>query len=105
LEGVGIQGEVSPNKVPNELNYLSLEYFASHPNASLEDFAEDLLKDFFGRKAPASRLHEYLRMNNAASMKKTLKEIREIQAHQTDKRVNERWQWLRDEIAQRYFAA
>ncbi len=103
LEGIGIQGEVSPRVVPNELNYLALVYFSTHPNHNLEDFAENVLTDFFGRAAPASSLLEYLGIGNPFSAK-TLQEVKALYTHQADGEAKERWRWLLSQVRTRCFS-
>ncbi len=106
LEGIGIQGEVSPGIVPNELNYLALGYFSSYPNAGLEQYAEDILRELFGGTVSASNLVRYLRMEDHSAIKENLKEIKEAQIkeeNQTDSTIRRRWNWLLFENQRRYF--
>lgn len=48
LEGVVIEGEASPERIPAHLNYLALSFFSDQPEASLEDFAVASLADLCG---------------------------------------------------------
>jgi len=106
LEGIGIQGEMPPEIVPNELNYLALGYFSLHPNADLEEYAEDILRDLFGGTVSASSLVRYLRMEDHSTIKENLKEIKEAQYREenlTDSTIRKRWTWLLFENQRRYF--
>ncbi|NIM94050.1 MAG: hypothetical protein GTO18_10120 [Anaerolineales bacterium] len=48
MEGISIWGEVSASEVANEINYLSVSYFADNSDASWEKFVKDALAPLLG---------------------------------------------------------
>lgn len=63
MPGVSIFGESSPFHTNAEFNYLALEYFADHPTASLQSFAENVMAPLLGGTALAETYLEFGYLN------------------------------------------
>lgn len=95
FQGVSMFGENAPFHANAEFNYLAMEYFADHPNASTEDFVKDVMSERLGGDSfaefyyYAAGLHE-----RVAEIPEAVKKIGKITAEITDYDALRRWQYL-----------
>ena len=95
LQGVSIFGEGSPFHTNAEFNYLALVYFADRPEATLADFARDVMAEKLGGELQAEKYLEYGVLDREPEkIPAAVREIARIQQGMTDYDVLRRWQYL-----------
>ena len=95
LQGVSIFGEGSVFHTNVEFNYLALEYFADHPENTLENFAEDVMASRLGGKLQAEKYLEFGVLNrDPAKIPAAVEEIARILHGVTDYEILRRWNYL-----------
>jgi hypothetical protein len=91
MEGVSIWGEVSSNEVANEINYLSVSYFADHPHESWDGFVSDALAPRLGGEDLAFAFIELLEKGEVGN--KDL-ELAKYTLRDLDDPAYRRWVWM-----------
>ena len=91
MEGISIWGEVSANNTANEINYLSVSYFAEHPGASWEDFINVQLAPLLGGEEEAEFFVTLLESEEITPT--DLERAKNILGGMSE-RYYQRWLWL-----------
>jgi len=95
FQGVSIFGETSPFHTNAECNYLALQFFSDHPQASLHDFAADALAQRMGGTDLADTYLQLAYLSKEPDkIPAALPQIAKIIASATDYDTTRRWTWL-----------
>lgn len=92
IDAVSMFGEVSPFHANAEFNYLALQYFADTPDASMSEFAEDVMAPRLGGADRASDWLAWARLEHEpAKIPVATARIARIAADAADAEVRRRW--------------
>ena len=95
FDAVSMFGEVSPFEANAEFNYLALQYFADTPDASLDDYAKDVMAPRLGG---VDRAHDWIMWANLEVEPERIPDatakIARIAADAADREARRRWMQL-----------
>ena len=92
IDAVSMFGEVSPFHANAEFNYLALQYFADTPDASVADFAKDVMAPRLGGADRAADWLAWCRLeHDAAKIPYATEKIARIAADANDAEIRRRW--------------
>ena len=104
LNGVSIFGENSTFHTNAEFNYLALEYFADHPEASNHDFVRDVMASRLGGLSKAEYYYEIAELHeNTSAIPSAVSKISSITSDITDYDQLRRWQYIASFLNGYYF--
>jgi hypothetical protein len=104
LDGLVTHGEVSPASVPNELNYLAFEYFTTHANGDIKDFAREVSGQYGGNELSSlfmNLVEKTPNQGDVAHAKETCDSLEKSMKDREQWRIYRRWQWLADYLSQK----
>ena len=99
LAGVAVFGEVSALQTLHEINYLAVEYFANHPEASWEGFVGEMLAPLLGG---AEMARNYIRLLDKEVRVTADVDLVESMGKRDREGSRHRWQWLLGSLQQRH---
>ena len=96
VQAVSMFGEGASFHANAEFNYLAMRYFADHPDASVEEFSDDVMAARLGGKDPAGKYLNFAvtGKNEPGKIPQFIKEIVQISARLRDHEILRRWFWL-----------
>jgi hypothetical protein len=98
MEGISIWGEVSSNEIANEINYLSVSYFADHPDASWDEFVKNTLAPRLGGEELA---FAFIDMLEKEAVDSTDLELAKSTLRGLNEPAYRRWVWMIARLYQR----
>ncbi len=99
LAGVSAFGEHSPFNTNTEFNYLALEYFANRPDASTEQFTDEIMAPLLGGDELGRRYYEFASLPaDSPLIQDTVRQIGSLVPN-LDYSAARRWTWLANYLA------
>jgi len=96
IQGVSLFGEISPYAANAEFNYRALEYFADTPDATVPDFARDVMSPLLGGETFAEQYLAFAPLETKSAEAKPAVDaiISRILPAVRDAEARRRWLWL-----------